>query len=101
MRARLLSFFVCALLGAGAWAGDAVEVIPARYACDNGEKIDVRFFPQKSLAVLVRNKRSLELPQQVSGSGFIYSNGRPTVLGKGDDLTLDIGRRAPISCRTR
>ena len=84
---------------AGAEAAD--EVIRARYACDQGEKIVVRYFPQKGTAELVRNKKALELRQEVSGSGYIYSNGRTTLRGKGDELSLEIGKRAPISCRAR
>ena len=83
----------------GAQAAD--EVIRAHYACDQGEKIEVRYFPQKGTAVLVRHKKALELRQEVSGSGFIYSNGRTTIRGKGDDLTLEIGRRAPLDCRVQ
>lgn len=48
--------------------------------------------------MLVRGGRTLELQQQPSGSGFIYSNGPNTVRGKGDELVLEIGRMAPIRC---
>ena len=51
--------------------------------------------------MLVRGGRTLELQQQPSGSGFVYSNGPSTVRGKGDELTLEIGRMAPIACRAR
>jgi membrane-bound inhibitor of C-type lysozyme len=71
------------------------------FACTNGESISVRFSPAQSTAVLVRNGDSIELPQQPSGSGFIYSNGPNTIRGKGDDLTVEIGRMVPIQCKAK
>ena len=69
------------------------------FACDDGQRIQVRFSQARKLATLVRNGESIELPQQPSGSGFIYGNGRTTLRGKGDELTLEIGKMAPIRCR--
>ena len=69
------------------------------FTCDNGERIQVRFSQARKLATLVRNGESIELPQQPSGSGFIYGNGRTTLRGKGDELMLEIGKMAPIRCR--
>lgn len=69
------------------------------FTCDNGERIQVRFSQARKLATLVRNGESVELPQQPSGSGFIYGNGRTTLRGKGDDLILEIGKMAPIRCQ--
>lgn len=70
-----------------------------RFRCDRGETLLVRFLPERRAAVLVRNGQSLELPQQPSGSGFIYSSGIHTLRGKGEDLTVEIGRMAPLQCR--
>ena len=69
------------------------------FSCDNGECIQVRFSRARSLATLVRGGESVELPQQASGSGFIYGNGRTTLRGKGDELILEVGKMAPIRCR--
>jgi len=69
------------------------------FSCANGESLRVRFRKDPDVAVLVRNGESVELPQQRSGSGFIYSNGPNTIRGKGDALTVEIGRRVPIQCR--
>jgi membrane-bound inhibitor of C-type lysozyme len=68
------------------------------YSCTNGQSLSVRFFPQQGVAVLVRNGETMELDQQPSGSGFIYRNGPNTVRGKGDDLTVEIGRMVPLQC---
>ena len=41
----------------------------------------------------------IDLAQQRSASGFIYSNGPNTIRGKGDALTIEIGRMVPIQCQ--
>ena len=68
------------------------------FHCNNGEDIEVRFFPQQGVAVLVRNGKTMELQQQPSGSGFRYSNGPNTIRGKGNQLSVEIGRMVPLQC---
>jgi len=78
---------------------------PARhdvdFVCDQGEKLSVRFFPQQGVAVLVRHGETIELQQQPSGSGFIYSNGPNTIRGKGSALRVEIGRMRAIECEAK
>ena len=71
------------------------------FACENGEDVQMRFFPAEGVAVLVRDGRTLELQQQPAASGFLYRNGPNTVRGKGDELQVEIGRRVPIKCKAR
>lgn len=71
------------------------------FSCTNGESLSVRFLPEREAAVLLRNGDEIELQQQVSGSGFIYSNGPNTIRGKGNELTVEIGRMVPIQCTAR
>ena len=78
----------------------AEEVLEVQFACVNSDDVTVRFFPEQELAILLRNGEQIELPQQISGSGFIYSNGSTTIRGKGNDLTVEIGRMVPIQCRS-
>ena len=82
--------------GVVASSEDEIRVL---FACDDGQTVEMRFFPVQELAVMTRNGTTLELPQQVSASGFIYSNGPNTVRGRGNELTVEIGRRAPIQCQ--
>lgn len=70
------------------------------FVCDNDQRIEVRFFPLQGVAVLVRGGNTIELQQEPAASGFRYSNGTNTILGKGDELRLEIGRMVPINCRT-
>lgn len=71
------------------------------FACTNGESISVAFSPANGTAVLARNGENIELKQQPSGSGFMYSNGPNTIRGKGNDLTVEIGRMVPLQCSSK
>lgn len=85
---------------AGARKGDDVpQELPVRFICTNGEAIDVRFYPARRVALLIRNETSVELTQQPAASGFVYSNGPNTIRGKGDDLRVEIGRMVPLECK--
>lgn len=79
--------------------GDPASERRVVFACDDGETVEVRYFPLQGVAVLVRHGKTIELQQQPSGSGFIYSNGPSTVRGKGDEISVEIGRRVPIMCK--
>ena len=69
------------------------------YHCEQDlEPLEIRFYPDQDKAELVLNGEVMELPQQRAASGFWYSNDRYTVRGKGKELWLEIGRRAPIEC---
>jgi len=96
----LLSLF---LLGCTSLTGQAEPTGERRvgFTCDNGEEVEVRFFPLQGVAVLVRHGKTIELQQQPSGSGFIYSNGPNTLRGKGDEIMIEIGRMVPIKCTAR
>lgn len=68
------------------------------YECVNANPIEVRFFPNHGVAVLVLNSQTHELQQQPADSGFWYSNQLYTIRGAGNELRLEIGRRMPIDC---
>lgn len=69
-----------------------------QFKCSNGEQIEVRFFPAQGVGVLVRGGNAIELQQMPSASGYVYSNGPNTVRGKGNELTVEVGRMVPIQC---
>lgn len=89
------------LLAACATAPSASGTREVAFACDNGETLAVRFSDAPPQAVLVRNGAQFVLPQQPSGSGFRYGDARHAIRGKGDALTVEIGRMAPIQCTAR
>lgn len=79
---------------------DEPSELRAHFVCTNGEELDVHFIAARHVAVLIRNDQSIELAQQSAASGFVYSNGPHTIRGKGNDLTVEIGRLVPLQCQT-
>jgi membrane-bound inhibitor of C-type lysozyme len=69
------------------------------FSCDNGETVEVRFFPDQGVAVLVRGGQNTELQSEPVASGFKYTNGQTTVAGKGDEITLNVGMMATAKCK--
>jgi len=99
------SILFFALLSGGCTApahpGEPTGERRVQYVCGNGEEIEMRFFPLQGVGVLVRHGKPMELQQQPTGSGFLYSNGPNTVRGKGNELIIEVGRRVPIQCQAR
>lgn len=77
---------------------DNREPLTVNYQCENAPPVSVTFFANEERAQLTQGENSFNLAQEVSASGFIYSNGRYTIRGKGDELTLEVGRMMPINC---
>ena len=71
-----------------------------QYACGNGEKVEMQFYPEQGRSVMRRSGWTVELPKQATETGYAFSNGPTTVLGKGNELTIQIGHLAPIWCRS-
>ena len=80
-------------------AEEAEQSTQVIFECERNEAITVRFFTDSERAVMTRNNEDIELKQERAASGFLYSNGPNSIRGKGDDLTVHIGRMAPINCR--
>ncbi|THT97606.1 DUF333 domain-containing protein [Lampropedia puyangensis] len=78
-----------------------VNVNVVEYQCEPDQHIRVSYFIDLNKAELERNGTVMALQEKPSGSGFIYSNGPNTIRGKGDALTLEIGRMAPIECKAK
>jgi len=104
MKSAYFAVFSLALLAActtPAYQGEPTNERRVQYACTNGENIEMRFFPLQGVGVLVRHGKTMELQQEMAASGFLYTNGPNTVRGKGNELTIEIGRMVPIQCRAR
>lgn len=101
MKTLCLALLASSLLCACSTVPEAPADRDVTFACANGETLSVHFSPTDKTAVLMRNGDSIPLVQQPSGSGFMYGNGPNTIRGKGDDLTVEIGRMAPIQCRRK
>jgi hypothetical protein len=72
-----------------------------QFACGNGDKVEMQFFPEEGMSVLVRNGWTVGLPQQATETGYAFSNGPTTVRGQGNEMTIQIGYLTPIWCRGR
>ncbi|MDH4440657.1 MAG: MliC family protein [Rhizobium sp.] len=76
----------------------ATQAADIRYACENGTALVVAF-SANAADITLPDGAKVSLPQQVSASGFWYSNGRYELRGKGDDAQFTIGRMTPIPCK--
>jgi membrane-bound inhibitor of C-type lysozyme len=68
------------------------------FRCDNDETIEVRFFPDQGIAVLVRGGQNVELNGEPVASGFRFSNGQTSIEGRGNEITMTVGMMAPTKC---
>ncbi len=68
------------------------------WTCANGERIELLFYPDRGLAVLVRAGQNLEMQAVPAGSGFSYASGPTTIRGSGNELQLTVGM-STTSCR--
>src|SRR6059058_4972637 len=96
---RTCCLAVCAALVAGCSAPltqppDEPSDIHVDFACDNGERLALRFVP--GVAWLMRGGSTVELRQERMGSGFRYSRGALAVQGKGDDITIEAPPAPPL-----
>lgn len=66
------------------------------FHCERDKTILITFHSEQALLDI--DNTEIRLPQQPAASGFYYSNGKYSVRGKGDKLTLEIGRMAPLEC---
>jgi len=75
------------------------------YNCDNHKKIMVSFTSIGKAKARVNiviintpNTQPITLAAKKVDSGFLYSNGKYTLRGKGSDVQWTIGRMMPIKC---
>lgn len=94
----------CGGLTTSTTQGDQVERPGERrveLSCRDGQQTVMRFYEAQGVADLIRAGRTIRLKQQTSGSGFVYSDGRNTVRGRGRDVTLELDGTEPIRCRSQ
>ena len=70
-----------------------------RFSCDNGETIEVRFFPDQGIAVLVRGGENVELNREPVDEGFKYTNGQTSITGDKSTINLQVGMMAATACK--
>ena len=72
-----------------------------KFACGNGENVEMQFVPGQQIGVLLRSGWSVDLPKQPAEKGYVFSNGLTKVEGKGSEMTIQVGHLAPVWCRSR
>lgn len=68
------------------------------YACADGERVELRSFPEQGVGVLVRQGSTVELRQQPVGSGVLYRSDTVAVRGQGEEILLEIDGRPAVRC---
>ena len=92
--------------GAEAEAAAAAAGLPpvpftrAAFACTDGQDIEVRFFPDQGIAVLIRDGVSRELQAEPVASGFRYAGQEVAIRGKGTTLDLTLAGTT-VACQQK
>lgn len=74
-----------------------------KYTCNQGTILSVNFTSRSdnegTLAIINGvGKQAIILSNKAVASGFLYSNGKYTLRGKGERATWTIGRMTPFQC---
>ena len=75
-----------------------------KYTCNRGTTLSINFTStgnesDKRTAIINGfGKQAIILPNKTVASGFLYSNGKYTLRGKGDHATWTVGRMVPFQC---
>ncbi|MFT7006593.1 MAG: membrane-bound inhibitor of C-type lysozyme [Cocleimonas sp.] len=75
-----------------------------KYTCNRDTLLSVTFSTpnsgnDKKIAIINSfGNQAIILPNKVAASGFLYSNGKYSLRGKGKQATWTIGRMAPFRC---
>ena len=75
-----------------------------KYGCNRGIQLSVTFTTpnsEKDKKIAIINsfgKEAIILPNVAVASGFLYSNGKYSLRGKGKQASWTVGRMTPYSC---
>jgi membrane-bound inhibitor of C-type lysozyme len=94
------SLAISALLPAGAADAAGTKPITAKYFCNKGQSLKVVFQGSKAI-VTPKGGETITLPQGMAADGFLYSKGKYSLRGRGDDATWTSGRGKPLGCHAR
>src|SRR4051812_19480394 len=94
------SLATSALLLAATTDAAGAKPIKAKYVCNKGQSLKVVFQGSKAI-VTPKGGETITLRQGMAADGFLYSKGRYSLRGRGDDATWTTGRRKPLACHAR
>lgn len=81
-----------------------MNIKKVKYTCSRNTKLSVNFTStsndsDKKIAIINGfGKQAIILPNKAVASGFLYSNGKYVLRGKGEQVTWTVGRMAPFQC---
>lgn len=70
------------------------------YTCEGGPDLTVMYAGAVA-RVVQPDGSTVELPEQVTASGFAYGTPMQSIRGKGSELTYTVGRMVPRQCREK
>lgn len=70
------------------------------YDCGSGQEIEVRYFPEQGVAVVVLEGVNNEMQEARVGSGFEFVGQGITLRGQGDEATLTVGDQS-VPCKLK
>ncbi|MEN2976619.1 MliC family protein (plasmid) [Tistrella bauzanensis] len=79
-------------------ATSAPKIFTARYVCDDGSVLDVRF-QGETATVATSTGGTVVLPQRVSGSGFRYADAGHSLRGKGRAANWTVDGTTATTCQ--
>ena len=114
MKKLLLILLVISLIGCGANTNQTGifidpstenKIVLIHYNCGNNREISVSFTSinkknslQNTVIVNSQGSKPIILAAKQVTSGFLYTNGKYTFTGKGNDVQWTIGRMMPMKC---
>ncbi|PHR85378.1 MAG: hypothetical protein COA59_03235 [Colwellia sp.] len=83
---------------------DNTKTRSVKYTCNRATKLSINFTSKnkenhKHIAIINGyGEQAIILPSKKTTSGFLYSNGKYTLRGKGEQATWTVGRMADFQC---
>lgn len=101
MKMLLIGLAAVSLVGCATHpSGSAATERRVSYSCEGGPDLTV-VYAENVARVEQPDGSTVELPSQVTGSGFAYGTPMHTLRGKGTELTYTVGRMVPRQCREK
>lgn len=101
MKMLLVGLVAASLVGCATHPSDgAVTERRVSYSCEGGPDLTV-VYAGNVARVVQPDGSTVELPEQVTGSGFAYGTPMHSLRGKGSELTYTVGRMVPRQCREK
>ncbi|MGH8053904.1 MAG: MliC family protein [Stenotrophomonas sp.] len=97
----LIGLVVASMAGCATHPSDSTAAERrVNYTCEGGPDLTV-IYAGEVARVVQPDGSTVDLPAQVTGSGFSYGTPMHNLRGKGTELTYTVGRMVPRECREK